>query len=375
MKVRRSLLALGAFFVVALAVAGCGGSSTPSDSVATVAGNPITTQAFNHWMYVAAKSQAAQSPGQPVIVPNDPPNFNNCIAQVRKQIPSLAKTATKTIRTDCKQLFTSLSSQVMDFLIKAYWYQADANKLGIKVTDAQVQKAFNTAKNQQFPNGSGFNTFLSQTGQTLPDILFRFRINEIVQKLVAKHNSTITPAQIQSYYNSHSSQFGTQESRNIRVVLAKSQAEATAAKKALASGQSWTAVAKKYSTDPTTKNTGGLLSGVTKAQADPALSTVAFTAPLNTVLGPVKGQFGYYIFDVIKITPATHQTLAQATALIRQQLTTQKQQSAQTAVDTHAKKDWLSQTTCGSQYAMADCKGYKAPKTATTGSSTGTTTG
>jgi foldase protein PrsA len=372
MKVRRTVLALSAFFVAALAVAGCG-SSVPGDSVADVAGNPITSQAFNHWMYVAAKSQAAQSPGQPVIVPNDPPNFNNCIAQVRKQIPSLAKTATKTIRSDCKQLFTSLSSQVMDFLIKAYWYQADANKLGVKVTDAEVQKAFDTAKNQQFPNGSGFNTFLSQTGQTLPDILFRFRINEIVQKLVAKHNSTVTPAQIQSYYNSHSSQFGTQESRNIRVVLASSLANANAAKKALDSGQSWTTVAKKYSTDPTTKNTGGLLTGVTKSQADPALASVAFTAPLNKVMGPVKGQFGYYVFDVIKDTPATHQTLAQATALIKQQLTTQQQQNAQTAVDNHAKKDWLSQTTCRTGYAMADCKGYKAPKTATTGSSTATT--
>ena len=59
----------------------------PGNSVADVAGNPITTQAFNHWMYVAAKSQAAQSPGQPVIVPNDPPNFNECIAQVRKADP------------------------------------------------------------------------------------------------------------------------------------------------------------------------------------------------------------------------------------------------------------------------------------------------
>jgi foldase protein PrsA len=374
MKVRRSLLALGAFFVVAIAAAGCG-SSVPGDSVADVAGNPITSQAFNHWMYVAAKSQAAQSPGQPVIVPNDPPNFNNCVAQVRKQIPSLAKTATTTIRSDCKQLFTSLSSQVMDFLIKAYWYQADANKLGVKVTDAEVQKAFNTAKNQQFPNGSGFNTFLSQTGQTLDDILYRFRINEIVQKLVAKHNSTVTQADIQNYYNTHSSQFGTQESRNIRVVLAKSQADAAAAKKALDSGQSWSTVAKKYSTDPTTKNTGGLLTGVTKSQADPALAAVAFTAPLNQVTGPVKGQFGYYVFDVQKITPATHQTLAQATPLIRQQLTTQQQQNAQTAVDNNAKKDWLSQTTCRAAYAMADCKGYTAPKTATTGSSTGTTTG
>jgi hypothetical protein len=43
-------------------------------------------------------------------------------------------------------------------------------------------------------------------------------------------------------------------------------------------------------------------------------------------------------------------------------------------VDNKAKKDWLSQTTCRGPYAMADCKGFKAPKTATTGSSTGSST-
>jgi foldase protein PrsA len=374
MKVRRSVLALGAFFVFALGVAGCG-SSVSGDSVATVAGNPITTQAFNHWMYVAAKSQAAQSPGQPVIVPNDPPNFDKCVAQVKKQIPSLAKTATKTLRTDCKQLFTSLSSQVMDFLIKSYWYQADANKLGVKVTDADVQKAFDAAKKQQFPTAAGFNNFLSQTGQTTQDILFRFRINQIVQKLVATHNTKVTPAAIQAYYTAHQSQFGTQEARNMRVILAKNISDANAAKKALQSGQSWNTVAKKYSTDPTSKNNGGMLTGVTKQQADSALASAAFSAPLNKLLGPVKGQFGYYVFDVSKITPATHQTLAQATALIKQQLSSQSQQTAQTAVDNHAKKDWLSQTTCRSGYAMADCKGYKAPKTATTGATGTATTG
>ena len=371
MKVRSSLLALGAFFVAAIGVVGCG-SSVSGDSVANVAGNQITTQAFNHWMYVAAKSQAAQSPGQPVIVPNDPPNFNNCVAEVRKAIPSLAKTSTKTLQSDCKQLFTSLSSQVMDFLIKSYWYQADAAKMGVKVTDAEVQKAFTTAKNQQFPTAAGFNNFLSQTGQTLPDILFRFRINEIVQKLVAKHNSTVTPAAIAAYYNSHQSQFGTPQSLNLKLVLAKDQASAEAAKKALQSGQSWKTVAAKYSTDPTTKNNGGVLNGVTKQQADTALANAAFSAPLNKLLGPIKGQFGYYVFEVTHNKPGTQQSLAQATPLIKQQLTTQNSQSAQTAVDNKAKKDWLSQTTCRSGYAMADCKGYKAPATATTSGTTST---
>ena len=166
-KYRRSIMALCAFFVLGAGLAACG-SDVPGNSVADVAGNPITTQAFNHWMYVAAKSQAAQSPGSPVIVPSDPPNFTKCIAQVNKQVPTLAKTPEKQLKADCKQLFTSLSSQVMDFLIKGYWYQALAAKLGIKVSDAQVQKAFNAAKTQQFQTAAQFQNFLSQTGQTKP---------------------------------------------------------------------------------------------------------------------------------------------------------------------------------------------------------------
>ena len=362
----RRILALSAFFVVvAVAVAGCGGG-VPGDSVASVDGNPITTKAFDHWMYVAAKSQAAQSPGAPVIVPTDPPKFNGCIAQVRKSVPTLAKVPASQVRTDCKQLFTSLSSQVLDFLIKTYWYQLEAQRLHIKVTDKQVQNAFETAKKQQFSTDTQFQTFLSQTGQTLQDILFRFRANQIFQKLIARHSSKVTSAQIQAYYNSHRSQFGTPETRDIRIVLTKTQAEANTAKAALQHGGAWKTIAKKYSTDPTSKNNGGLLVGVTKGEEDAALDAAAFAAPLNKLLGPVKGQFGYYIFEVTKITKATQQTLAQATPLIQQTLSGQSQTSSQTAVDNTARKHWLSQTQCRSGFAMTDCSGYKAPKTTST---------
>lgn len=361
----RSILALGAFFVLAAGLSACGGG-VAGNSVADMAGNPITTQAFDHWMFVAAKGNSAQSPTSPVIVPTDPPDFKGCIAQVRKQIPTLAKTSDKQLKSDCGQLFSTLGSQVMDFLIKAYWYQAEAAKLHVNVTDAQVQQAFATAKKQQFPTDAAFQTFLTQTGQTLNDILFRVRVNQIFRKLLAKHNATVTPAQIQAYYSTHLTQFGTPGSRNIRIVLTKTLQQAQAAKAALVAHQSWNAVAKKYSTDATTKGRGGLLTGVTKGQQDAALDAAAFSAPVNKVLGPVHGAFGYYVFEVVKIKPSTQQTLVQATPLIQQILTSQGQTTAQAAVDKQAKADWLHRTQCRSAFAMADCSGFKAPKTSTT---------
>jgi foldase protein PrsA len=373
MKTLRSIPALGAFFVlVAVAISACG-SSVPGNSVASVAGNPISLQAFNHWMYVDAKGQAASSPGQPVIVPNDPPNFTNCIAEARAKIPTLKKTPAKTLKADCKQLFTSLSSQVMDFLIKAYWYQGTAHKLGINLTDAQVQTALAKAKKGQFSTPAQFTAFLKQSGQTAADIEYRVRVNQVFMKLTARQPTAVTPAKIAAYYAAHKTQFGTPQTRNMRIVLTKTAAQAEAAKKALQKGQSWTVVAKKYSTDPTTKNKGGVLTNVTAGQQDAALSTAAFVAPANKVLGPIKGQFGYYILEVTKITPATQRSLAVSTALIKQTLSGQLTQAAQTAVDNQAKKDWLSKTSCRAEYAMADCQGYKAPKTSTAAPSTGAT--
>jgi foldase protein PrsA len=370
MRLKKSILALGAFFVAAISLSACGGSSVPGNSVAAMSGNPITMQAFNHWMYVAAEGNAAQSPGAPVIVPTDPPDFNDCIAQVRKQVPSLKKTSDKTLKTDCGELFTSLSTQVMDFLIRAYWYQAQAARLHVNVTNAEVQKAFTTDKQQAYPTEAQFQAFLKQSGQTLDDIVYRVKVNLIYMKLINQQLKKVTAADISNYYNAHKSQFGSAQKRNIRIVLAQTQADAEAAKAALEKGESWDTVAKKYSTDPTTKNSGGLLKNVSEGQEDSALNNAAFAAPANKLLGPIKGQFGYYVFEVTGITPATQQSLQQATSTISQTLTSQAQTNAQNAVDAAAKKQWLHQTSCRSDYAMADCSGYKAPK-----SSSSTTTG
>lgn len=365
MRISRTLAALGAFFVLAVAVAGCG-SAIPGDSVASVAGNPITTQAFDHWMYIAAKGNASQSPGAPVIVPNDPPGFGGCIKQVRAQIPSLAKTPDKQIKSDCAQLFQSLSGQVMDFLIKSYWYQAEAYRLHIHLTDAQVQAALEKDKKQQFPTSASFQSFLASTGQTLQDIEYRVRVNELFKRLLERNAKKVTPAAIQAYFKSHASNFGSPESRDIRIVRTNSQAQAQAALTALRSGQGWTAVAKRYSVDTATKNSGGLLQGITYGEEENALNKVAFSAPVNKLEGPVHGTFGWYVVEVTKITKATTFSLGKATPMIRQLLTQQYQSQAQTAVDAKVKKLFGGKTLCRSTYEMADCSGYKAPKTTTT---------
>lgn len=358
MKLLRNTLALGAFFVLALVAAGCG-SGVPGNAVADVAGNPVTLRAFNHWMYLDAKNIASQQQGAPVVVPTDPPQYTQCIAALRSQIPTLKSTSTKTIRNDCAQQFKQLSSQVLNSLITDYWYQAEAAKQHLTVSNAQVVKTFQTAKRAGFPTDAQFQAYLKQTGLTLQDVLFQFRVTALYGKLAAKHPTKVTPADIQAYYNSHLSRYTTPERRDVRIVLASSNAKALAAQAALKSGKSWSVVAKQYSIDPTSKSNGGLLANVTRGQQDQALDAAAFAAPINRLLGPVRGQFGYYVFEVTKITPTKTATLATATPQIQQTLTTQRQNSAAKLITAQARKDWRSKTTCRAPYIVSSCSGYK----------------
>jgi foldase protein PrsA len=373
MKSRGSILALCAFFVaIAVAVSGCG-ASIPSGAVANVAGNPISKQAIDHWMYIDEKSQASESEGEPVIVPNDPPGFSTCITQARAEVASLKKETTTQVRAACQSFFTQLSGEVMDYLIKAYWYQARAAKLGVTPTAAQVQTQLNTEKKQEFKTAAAYTAYLKESGETNADLLYQTRAQLTLKKLEAKLDTTVTPADIAAYYKAHASTYGSAESRNIRIVLAKSESGAKTALAALKSGKSWGVVAKKYSIDPTTKDKGGLLDDVTAGQQDPALSKAAFAAPLNKLVGPVKGQFGYYVVQVIKITPAKVQSLASVSSTIKTTLTTAKQTAALTTVDNQLKKAYGAKTLCTKYYSMADCHGYKAPKTATATTGAATT--
>jgi foldase protein PrsA len=378
MKSRRSISALGAFFVgIALFVAGCGssGGGVPSGSVANVAGNPISTRALNHWMYLVVKSQSAQSPTQPIIVPNGPPQFTSCIKEAKAGYPQLKKETDAAVRKTCQGVFTQLSTEVMQFFIEGYWYQAYAHKLGITITQAEIDKQLDKEKKAQgIKTNAAFAKFLKQYGYTTSDIDWRTRETLALQKLEAKYNTKVSPADIAAYYKAHASTFGTPETRNMRIVLAKTPATAQKALAALKGGQSWKTVAKKYSTDPTTKDNGGLLENVSKGQQDAALSAAAFAAPQGKLVGPVKGSFGYYIVQVIKITPATHQSLAKATPQIKETLSGTKTQNATAQVNKKAKALYGARTICAKYYVIQDCKGYKKPKTTSTAASTAPST-
>ena len=369
-KLLRSTSALGAVLFALVGIAACGG--IPGDAVVQVGGSPITKAAFEHWMSVASTSNkeagSTEKPAVPV-----PPDYTACIAHLRVTSAKTAKgqpaPTTQKLKSECQTQYKALQQEVLGFLISSQWVISEAAALGVKVSDAEVKKEFAKIKAAQFPKAAEFEKFLASSGQTVSDLLLRVKLNLLsqkIQKQIVKNKSKVTQAQVTKYYNENKSKYGTPEKRNVRIVLTKTEAAANAAKKEVESGKSFASVASKSSIDPTSKANGGLLKEVVKGEEEKSLDTAIFSAGKGTLGGPVKTPFGYYVYEVVSITPGTQEPLSKVQATIKQQLVSTGEQSALSKFVKEFKKKWTGKTECRSGYVVQDCKSYKAPKTSGT---------
>jgi foldase protein PrsA len=364
----RSLSALGAFFVVMIALAACG-DSVPGNSVANVDGDNVTRAEFAHWLGIAASTSQASGAAK---VAYTPPAYADCIATKKKTAPKPAKGQPQQtdaqFKTQCKQEYEGLRDQVMQFLILEKWVSGEANDQGVRVSAAEADKQFATAKKQSFPKEKDFQDFLKQSGMTLSDAKFQVRFNTIYTKLrekAVKNAAKVTDKAVADFYNKNKARFATPATRDLRVILTKTQARAAQAKSALQSGQSWTAVAKRFSIDQASKDQGGTLLGIAKGTQEKSFDDAIFSAKKGVLTGPVKTQFGYYVFQVQKIVAAKQQTLKDSTTAIKQQLDAQNKQKADDAFNTALRKKWKEKTNCADAYVMTQCKNAPEPKTNT----------
>jgi foldase protein PrsA len=377
----RIIAALGAVLFALVGFAACGG--IPGDAVVSVDGKSIKKDTFNHWMNVAAASSATTPGGKPSIP--DPPKYTQCIAHQKsltKPVKGQTPPTEAQLKSQCEQQYKTLQQEVLGFLISSTWVLGEASSLGVKVTDKEVKKQFEKIKSQQFPKAAEFQKFLKTSGQTVSDLLLRVKLNLLsskIQQKIVKEKSKVTHAQIEKYYKNNPKRFGVAEKRNLLIILTKTEAQAKKAKQEIESGKSFESVAKRVSIDPTSKSNGGKLPGVVKGQEEKALDAAVFSAKKGVLTGPIKTPFGYYIFEVQTIMPGSQQTLKQAEASIKSQLTATQQQAALSKFVKDFKKKWTAKTDCRAGFMVADCKGYKAPKTTSTAapvtpSSTATTT-
>src|SRR6478735_9243177 len=94
----------------------------PGDVVATVDGQAIEQQDFDHWMAITAKSTGSDIP------PDPGTGYRRCIAAKRKAMPAKSRHTVTDARLakECKQDHARLRAQVMQLVISFKWIHGEA---------------------------------------------------------------------------------------------------------------------------------------------------------------------------------------------------------------------------------------------------------
>ena len=286
-------LALGLALLVA---AGCGGK-VPQGAIATVGGVPVTQAQFDQYIN-QAKASASQT-GQAAF-------------------PSVGTTA-----------YNRYAAEIVNYLVEQQLVLNGADKLKVTVSDKDVQTQLQQIA-AQYGGTQKMYAAASKAGMDQAQLKTYVKNSLIGQKLYQQviGKSTPTAAQMQAYYKANKAQFDQAATRTVRHVLVKTKAEAVKVRALLAANDTtanWAKIAKKYSIDTGTKNSGGSLGPIKTGQMVKPFNDAAFSLKINTISAPVKSQYGWHVLEVTAITPAKKSTYASAQAKIKSTLTSQQQ--------------------------------------------------
>jgi foldase protein PrsA len=333
---RSLMLAAAALAVLTVVAAGCGDTDeVPSDAVAVVDGTPITKTTLDELLSRTKKTYATQ----------------------KRQFPKAGTSE-----------YQSLQTQAVAFLVQREEYAREADKLGVKITDAQIQKKVDDVKKQYFGgNEKKFEAGLKAQAYTLAALRDDARaqlVSEGIYKDIT-NGVKVSDGEAQQYYDQNIDRYKVADSRQVRHILVKTKAEADKLRGELQNGASFATLAKEHSEDPGSKEQGGKLT-VSKGQTVEAFDKAAFSLDTNEISDPVKTQYGYHI-----IQPLTDVKKGRVTAFtdVRTQIKSQLLQQKKS----DAVSDWVAKVEKQYKDKVQYAAGYEPPES--TATSTGTTTG
>ena len=179
----------------------------------------------------------------------------------------------------------------MDFLIKAYWYQADAAQAGHQADQRAGRSRRSTRpRSSEFTTAAAFKPFLSSPARRRGHRCSGSGSTQIFRSCSKRTRRPSRRPRSQLLHQRTSRSSARRRSATCGSCWPRPQANAQRRQGGAAErARAGTTVAKKYSIDPTTKDNGGLLNGVTAGEEDAALNKAAFAAPLNKLAGSGQG--------------------------------------------------------------------------------------
>ena len=313
-----------------LGLVGCGSEkkSVPPNAVAVVGDETITKEQFDQLIQQARGSYKQQ----------------------KRDFPKAGS-----------QEYQALRGQAMQFLVQRAQFEQKAQEFDIEVTDEDVDKRLAQLKKQYFQGSEKkYAEQLEQQGLSEEQVKDDIRAQLIQEKIYAEvtKGAKVSDKEIAASYKKNKSQYVQPATRDVRHILVKKKGLADQLYSQLQGGANFAALARKHSTDPSSKAQGGKLT-ISRGQTVPPFDKAAFNLVTNAISQPVKTQYGWHIIQPLGAVKKSKTTpFAQVKQAIRQQLLQEKKQKEMTKWVNGIRKDFANETT----YQV----GYRPAETGTT---------
>jgi foldase protein PrsA len=217
--------------------------------------------------------------------------------------------------------------RILDSLIEIQLVEEAGKKLGVTVTDAAVNTYLKTLETQ-YGGKSGLDAAMKQSGIDMAGLKTSIHNRLLVEGVTKKAGGTVnvTEAQMKAYYDANKTQFTAPiEVRVQHILLAsKDQKLAQSLLARVKKGENFAALAKKYTTDPGSKTTGGVYDWAPSSKYVPEFGGAAEKMKIGEVR-LVQSQFGWHVLQLLGRRGGKLQTYDQVKAQIKTTLESQGQ--------------------------------------------------
>jgi foldase protein PrsA len=240
--------------------------------------------------------------------------------------------------------------RALEYLIASRWLLAEAEARGIRISTAAIHRQI-----QQLVGGepAQLHSFLQLTGETRQDVELQARdelASTKLRSLVIGAARPITNEEIAAYYMQHRSSFRVPERRKARFTYRQTRASAETAKREAEAGKSLASPAQR-----------AVKEIFLEAQVPPldAIEEAIDKSKPHVVSGPYHISHSYAVYQVVRVTPAHFQPLADVSSSIRGRLLHERNQRS---LDAFARKwtaEWRDKTRCRPGYVIGLCSEYR----------------
>jgi foldase protein PrsA len=211
----------------------------------------------------------------------------------------IAKVGDASISEDELQqtLLDQYGADALDVLITNKLIELEADKQKITVSDEEVAEELATLA-ESYGGETALEEAVVANGSTMDDVRDDI-ISYIKTEKLLEPRIEITDEELQTYFDENKDTFATAEQVQASHILVADEATANEVKSKLDAGEDFSELAKEYSTDTTTAESGGDLGYFSSGDMVAEFEEVAFALGVDEISPPVKTDYGYHIIKVV----------------------------------------------------------------------------